>query len=1085
MLTENSALPLSPAQEIVWFHEQLFPAGHVYHFTAVLDLHGTLDVPALRTALERLLRRHRGLRLALVPGDGSAPRQRAYDECRPRYRFVDLSGGPGADLSGGPGKEDFDGIVREQATTPFDLYEAPLVRWTLVRLGPAHHRLVHVEHHLVHDGRSFAVLLRDLFALYRELAHDLPADLPPAADYVDFVELTDKEEARKGRQDGVEYWTRKLSGASTRLSLPGLASARRPRRSGQELHGAQARHPIDAATAARLREVSREQGQTPFLTLLGLFGELLRRHTAAEELVVGTAVDARPPRFQEAVGMFVNTLAVRLGTDPARPAVEVIDDIAEYVVRGLVYADAPVQEVTRGLHRYSADLRNPLFHAMFSAHDAPLPELEVPGLDVSLLEGFNPGVSRFDLDVVLMPDDRRRIGPRDGGGGMTLVWDYDDALFDRSAVDTLHDRLLALLRDYLDHPRTPLDELTAHQAGSAPAAPAPADAARAGKDAPRTVDPVRAGAATHPRNPALISGVRTLDYAELDALVEQLAHRFTECGVRPGHLVACLLPRGTDWVVALLACLRLGAVVCPLSPVDPVDRLAATVRALRPAVTLVQPDSEPPAGLPVTVIEDGAVVGALPGVPGEARTVPDAACVLHTSGSTGRPKPIVVGREALAHHMAAVTEVFALSAEDRALGFAQPWFDVSLEEILPTLHAGGAVVLPRQQIPAAPELVSLAAARGVTVANLPTSYFLVIRQELMDAFRHRRWPLRLLVLGGERLAATPVCELAEVLDGTVLNAYGVAEATITSTVHRVGTADGERPHGEVPLGLPLPGIGVHIVDDRLRPLDRGMVGQIAVSGAGLAAGYLDVPEQQAARFRELRATDGTSVPVYLTGDLGYLDADGELGFLGRRDNQIKLRGHRVELEEVEAHARAVLGDVPCAVVHDTEGPYAPRLVGFARGPGESLPHVSRGLAGRLPAQLIPALWVALDELPTLPGGKPDRTTLTRWAREATHAPADPADPAGGRPADEGHPTLALLKEGWQLVLGHDDFGERSHFFRVGGHSLLVVHLAGWLESRLGARPPMQLVLQHPVLTELADELTRWLAAQPSATPQRR
>ncbi|MEV0261101.1 condensation domain-containing protein [Streptomyces sp. NPDC050617] len=1066
MSTQRPTLPLSPAQEIVWFHEQLFPAGHVYHFTAVLDLQGTLDVPALRTALEQLLRRHRGLRLALSAADGSTGRQEAHDDCRPRYRFADLSDAP---------SEEFDRIVREQATTPFDLHEAPLVRWTLVRLGPTSHRLVHTEHHLVHDGRSFAILMRDLFALYGELAHGRPADLPPTSDYLEFAELADSQEAREARRAGVEHWAHKLRDVPTELSLPGLARGERH----PDLHGAQARHPIDAATATRLRQVSQEQGQTPFLTLLGLFGELLRRHTSAGELVVGTAVDARPPGFQEAVGMFVNTLPIRLGADPHRPTVEVIDDITEYVVRGLAHAGAPIQEVTRELGRYSADLRNPLFHAMFSAHDAPLPELAVPGLEVALLEGFNPGVSRFDLDVVLMPDDRRRIGPRDGVAGMTLVWDYDDALFDRSTVDTLHERLLALLHDYLERPGTPLSQLAAHRAE--PASPAPDGAERADRTEPTPTDPVRPTAAAHPREPALISGVRTLDHSELDALVDRLARRLTEHGVRPGHLVACLLPRGTDWVLTLLACLRLGAVVCPLSPVDPVDRTASALRTLRPAVTIAGPGTEPPEDLPVAVIEDGDVPG-LPEIPADARVLPNAAYVIHTSGSTGRPKPVVVGREALARYTAGAAKTFELTAEDRSLAFAQPWFDVSLEEILPPLHAGGAVVLPRKQIPTAPELVGLAAAHGVTVANLPTSYFLVIHRELAQAFRQRRWSPRLLVLGGERLRAEPVSEVAEALDGTVLNAYGVTEATVTSTVHRAGTPDARHPRGEVPLGRPLPGVGVHIVDDSLQPLDWGMVGQIAVSGTGLADGYLDEPEQQADRFTRVRTADGGTVPAYLTGDLGYLDADGELGFLGRRDNQIKLRGHRIELEEVEAHARAVLGGVPCAVAHDTEGPYAPRLVGFAADVGDALGGLSQELAQRLPAQLVPALWVAVDELPTLPGGKPDRAELTRWAREATHAPVAPAGAEDARD-DGSHPVLALLKEGWQLVLGHGDFDESSHFFRVGGHSLLVIHLVGWLESRLDARPPMHLVLQHPVLRDLADELARWLDARPAAAPQ--
>ncbi|WP_242440823.1 non-ribosomal peptide synthetase [Streptomyces sp. CB02923] len=1085
------SLPLSPSQEIIWFHEQAFPNGYAYHFTAVIDLRGRLDTAALRSALAQLLARHSGLRLALEPGDHTPALQRvAAPTCQPRYATVDLTGEP-------VGGERYEEVLHRHATTPFRLDEAPLLRWTLVTLGPEHHCLLHTEHHLIHDGRSFAVALRDLFAYYTANLSGNSPELPTTRPYEEFLELPECRRPAEQRRRSVEHWAAALDGANTSLSLPGLS--RGPARGER---GAQLRRTFDVATATRLREISRKQGHTPFVTLLGLFGELLRRHSPDQGLVLGTAVDTRPEGFEESVGMFVNTVPVRLEAAPERPACEVIDDVAEDVVRGLAHADAPIQEVTRALGRYAADLRNPLFRAMFSAHDAVLPDGEVPGLEVTVQEGLNFGTVRFDIDVVLLPDARRTVGPRSGQGGMTLLWEYDADVFDDATVSMLHTRFEALVQDYMERPETPLALLDATPRDSAGEKPLQDESLQdesiqnppAAHPEQILTELVSTVAARDPRRPALITGLHTLDHGALEQRIVALTEELRAHGVGEGALVACVLPKGADWIVALLACLRMGAVACPLSLKDPTQRRTEALRRLRPQVVLSHADTEVPRQLPYATPRGPAALVPSPpeqapkplrvqtgrdaGCDGDARRLPGAAYVIHTSGSTGRPKAVAVSRTALAHYLTAVTRRFGLTAEDRALAFAQPWFDVSLEEILPTLHAGGTVVLPRKDLPSAGELIALAAARGVSVLNLPTSYFLSVRGELTECFRQGRWRPRLLVLGGERLRAGAACEAAEALGGTVLNAYGITEATVTSTVHEVGAPDSNRPHGEVPLGRPLPGTAVYVVDAQRRPLPPGMVGEIAVCGPTLADGYLDAPEAQAARFATLPGPGGEDLPAYFSGDRGYLGPDGELCFLGRLDNQVKLRGHRIELEEIEAAARRVTGDVPCAVVYDASGPLAPRLVGFFSGGSVPPDRVSELLAEHLPGPLLPALWVQLETVPSLPGGKPDRAELERLARQAAPEPrkdgegGEGEDGTGSSPA-YGHGVRKVLAEGWREVLGHDAFTGSSHFFRVGGHSLLVIHLVSWLGDRLGARPPLRIVFENPGFEALAEALDAW------------
>ncbi|MEU7153205.1 amino acid adenylation domain-containing protein [Streptomyces sp. NPDC045456] len=1052
---------LSPSQDVVWLHEQMLPGSRAYNFTASIDLWGRLDEAALRAALGAALDRHAGLRLELVERPGEVPEQRVRERCAPRIRTVDLSQEADPEAA-------FQELLRTEAETPLDTTEAPLLRWCLARLGERHHRVVHVEHHLIHDGHSFAILLHDVFTVYRGQVLGEPVELSAARSYEEHARAA----AVADRQASLAHWTGELSDATFDLPLPGLARPGAQRRHA----GGQLRQAIGADLAERLRESSRAQGHTPFSTLLSLFAELLRRHSGRTDIVVGTAVGNRPVGFEGTVGMFVNTIPLRLRPDPAAAALETVDEVTDTLIRALPHQEVPVQELTRALGRHTSGADNPLFSVMFSAHDAALPEIEVPELEVALYEGFNTGTTRFDLDLVLMPDDRRTVGPRQGAAGMTLVWDYDRDLFGEDVVRLLSERFLDVLRAYLETPDAPLASLGA-AAVTADRATGPEEAdALASLPTDEVLDPV---ARQDAARPALVGGAQSLTYGQLGAQVDDLARRLRAAGVTAGRPVAAVLPRGTDSVVTLLACLRTGAVYCPLSPNDPATRLTTLLERLNPALVLATRESAlslPAEGLPVALLDGPAFPeAAAPAQDLGPDAFKDAAYVIHTSGSTGLPKPVVVSRAALAQHARATADRYGLTERDRVLLFAQPSFDVALEEVLPSLLAGACLVLPQREVPTPDELTAVLAARRVTVANLPTSYFLAVRQELGEALRDGRWAPRTIILGGERLPVGALRELFDAVDAAagspsvaVLNAYGVTEAAITSTVHEVTRAD-LRDGAEVPLGAELPGTRVHVLDAGLRPLPAGAVGELAVAGAGLADGYFGNARATAERFVTPDALGGER--VYRTGDLGYRDLTGRLCFLGRRDNQVKLRGYRIELEEVEAAASAELGGRSSAVVLDPGGPAGPRLIGFLEsragdgaGPDEQELHAA--LSRRLPTALVPARWIRLDAMPTLQGGKPDRAALARRVAELPPEEAAGHAAAGtsGEPAD---PQVALLAEAWREVLGHDDFTPASHFFQIGGHSLLAAQLAAWLEPRLGSRPPLRLFFQNPVLADQA------------------
>ncbi|GHF67723.1 hypothetical protein GCM10018790_52120 [Kitasatospora xanthocidica] len=1029
---------LSPSQEIVWLHEQMLPGSRAYNFTAVLDLWGALDRDALHAGLAAVLDHHPGLRLELVPSAEGLPGQRVAEGCQPELRHSDFAAEADPEAV-------FRQLLAAEAEEPLDTERAPLLRWHLVKLAEDHHRLVHVEHHLVHDGHSFAILLRDLFTVYRARVLGESYELATAPSYEDHA----RSAAGVSRDRALDFWTKELTDAPREVTLPGLARPGTERRH----RGGQLRQAIGADLAGRLRERSKTDGHTPFSTLLALLAELLRRHSGHRELVVGTAVGNRPEGFEGTVGMFVNTVPLRLRLDPAAPGTEAVDEVTDVLMRALPYQDLPVQELTRrlGLHTSGAD--NPLWNVMFSAHDAALPDVQAPGLEVSLYEGFNTGTTRFDLDLVLLPDDRRVVGEKHGAAGMTLVWDYDADLFRESEAVLLSERLLELLRCYLDQPQAPIAEL----------APAPEAEPAAGPTAEETAAaaPLLDPAAAHdPTALALLAGTERISYGELDRRVTELAERLRAAGVTPGQPVAAVLPRGADSVVALLACLRHGAVYAPLSTEDPAARLGLLLERLSPALVLATRQSAlalPAEGVTPALLDGPAFPKAEP-----TAVLDGAAYLIHTSGSTGVPKPVRVGRAALAGYVAAIAARYGLTSADRVLLFARPSFDVALEEVLPALAAGAALVVPQREVPTGPELVAVLAARGVTVANLPTSYLLAVREDLREALRDGRWTPRLLVLGGERLPARALADLTGAT--TVLNAYGVTEATVTSTVYEVTAAD-VAEDGEIPLGTELDGVRMHVLDDMLRPLPAGCVGELVVGGTMVADGYLGLPEPTAARFVTVPALGGAR--VYRTGDRGYRDLDGRLRFLGRADNQVKLRGHRIELEEIEAAASAELGGRSCAVVLHTDPRTGPRLLGFLEGadrPDQAALH--EALARRLPGGLVPASWTAVAAMPTLPGGKPDRAALTRLADRAGDTTAE--EPAA--PSAFADPGQELIAAAWREVLGHDRFTADSHFFEVGGHSLLAAQLAAYLEPHLGSRPPLRTLFRHAVLADQARAL---------------
>ncbi|MGK5671789.1 non-ribosomal peptide synthetase [Micromonospora sp. URMC 106] len=1032
MSTTSRTFALSAQQELVWLHQRLSPDSAAYHFTAVFDLDGVLDRDALRRSLEQVVAGHDAFRLAVSADE---PTQRIVDgDLRVHLDELDLRDATDPDA-------DFLDALRRHAAQLFRLDAAPLGRWLLVRLAEHRHRLVHSEHHLIHDGRSFSTFVEALFTTYRAITTGREPSPPRAPGYAEYVRHCQQPAYRAEVAEALSWWQEELAGTDFAATFHGLARSRAPRR---DFAGGQLRRSLPPDLVRALHERAARDGHTPFAVLYGLFAELLRRHHGRDDFVLGTAVGNRPPAFRHTIGMMVNSLPVRLRHEPGWSGTDLVDVAMRSLFAALDQQAAPVHEIVRRLGASTGDLDNPLFRVMFSQHDSPLPRWTVPGLDVSVTEGINLQSARFDIDVVVIP------GHRALGGGhteaLTMVWDYSTERFTPAAVALLSARYERLLRAYLAAPAAPVREL--------PMDEPPAVAASERAAAPPVADRLRAAFARFGDAVAIHQGSNTLSYADLAARVRQAGAALHDAGARPGHVVAAVLPRGVDAIVYLLACLDAGIPFAPL-PVDTPDpRVARVVERLRPVLLIAEPDRcARLREAPTNVVPAGWTRSDAP--PPTARTI-DAAYVIHTSGSTGVPKAVAVSRPSLDAAVDRTVEAFALTSADRTLQFTNPAFDVFLEEVLPTLVQGGALVLPRVDVPSGAELAALLLLRRVSVLNLPTAYLASVVADLSAGLADRDHALRMIVVGGERLPAELARETAAIAPGLrVCNAYGVTEATITSTLHDVVPM--APTEDEVPIGRPLPGVRVVVLDDRDVPQPAGVPGEIAIGGAGTDCWYVDEPELTARRFRPLA---GGGEPYYRSGDIGYWRPDGTLCFVGRRDRQVKVRGHRIEPEEVELAARRISGDRECAVLLVGSAAEA-RLVGFVEDPPPGLVDLlPRRLGETLPRVSVPDQWIAVPAFPRQPGsGKVDRTALRRIAVDR---PAPPAP-------DVADPVLNLVLAAYRDVLGRD-VDAQDDFFDLGGHSLLAARVAGLIEGGLGRRVQMRLVFERPRPAELAEAI---------------
>ncbi|NBC40419.1 amino acid adenylation domain-containing protein [Corallococcus exiguus] len=1040
--------PLSVQQEQVWFLQKLSPGSISYQAQTTLRVLGGLDLAVLERALTEITRRHELLRTTYEEIDGR-PWQRVLPVTPVQVPLIDLSG-----LSSVEREHRREEALRQELRRPLSLFEPPLVRWTVVRLAPDDHELVLVEHHVVHDGVSFSVLMRELDVLYNAYLRGESSPLPELpVQYRDFAAWQREALDGPAMKAQLDYWRTRLAGAPEVLPL----RTDHPRPRVQTFNGDLLRLELPPALPGALRAFCQQEGVTLFNALFAAFATLLHRYTGEQDLCIGSAFAARAGvrNIENVIGMFVNAVVLRCDVSGAPSFRELVRQVRDLTVAAAEHQTYPFLKLIEGLGVKRDPSRNPLVQAMFSFHDSAVRSPRLGDASCTIFERGN-GSSKVDLDVVAIPHAGRHLGDRARGDArISLIWEYNRDLFDRSTMERMAAHFLRLLEAAVASPGMPVSRL-----------PMLSDAERQvvlanGSTKLVSVDPpvhqqVLAQALRTPDAVAVRDETGTLTYSELVRRATLIAEHLHAHGVGVESVVGVCSPRGPELVTAELGVMLSGAAFLPLDPEHPAERIALILgdAGVRQVITTGLLVDRLPATVKRVRIESfhgpGTPQGGLPTEvqPGQR------AYVMYTSGSTGAPKGVVVEHGALAHLVGWHRRAFGLEPSSRTTLLYSPAFDPSVAELWPALTAGASLHVPGQDVRLSPErLQAWLLSERITFTDLPTA--------LAERLLALPWPascdLRTVLAGGDRLHTRPVPGLP----WRLFNQYGPTETTVTATSGEV------LPSGPVEtlpaIGQPIDGTTAYVLDAELQPVPTGVAGELYVGGAGVARGYLNRPDLTAASFVPDPYSAHSGARMYRTGDRVLARPDGMLEFMGRMDAQLKIRGFRVEPAEVAVRLRTHPGLAEAHVRAWSPPGGAPQLVGYLVPlAGQPLPTPARlreHLARELPAYMIPSAYVELKALPLTHGGKVDERALPE-PTPGTQAPRVPL-------ANEHERRIATI---WCETLRLENVGAEDNFFDLGGHSLLLAQVQHLLKHRIGHDVPMVTLFEFPTVRALAGHL---------------
>lgn len=1015
---------LSFAQRRLWFLERVNAGTSAYVIGGAMRIRGALDVDLLFEACRGLVLRHEALRTRFGE-TGGEPFAEILDDLPPSLEIVDMPAIPEAERIAHARD-----LFSRRMAEPFDLDTGPLFAVSVYRYAPDDLVLLTRVHHIVSDGWSLAVFSRELLELYTAFREGRADTLPPVEAHAADHALWENDRAATGRwKRDFAYWTEELAGAPALTELP----IDRPHPARPSYRGARYSAWLEPQTCQALRGLAKRTGATQFMVLLAALQILLHRHSGQEDVLIGSPVANRMDRrFGNTIGCLINNVVLRgeLGGDPTFS--DFVQQVRSKVLSAHDHSEPPFDMVVEELRPERSTRHAPVFQVLFTLMTFPELNANLPGTTSTDIP-VETGATRFDLSVEAV--ERK--------GLLKLSYEYARDLFDRATILRLHQRYKTLLEAIIADPGRRISEydIVSAEDRAQLAELTRARPARYDDDATThaLIDRV---AEQYADRPAVVAGQDMLDYRTLVRRANGLAAHLVSGGVAPGDLVAVALEPDCDLIVALLATWKAGAAYVPLDPMHPADRLAMILEDAAPAalVTTSKIARDLPEADVRTVLIDQTDIEPLETSPPCPVGAEELAYVIYTSGSTGRPKGVEVRHRNLVSFLAAMRVEPGLCADDRVLSVTTPSFDIAgLEYWLPLTTGAATVIADRAQRIDGTALAELLDSQRITMMQAtPATWRL-----LLDS----GWTgmLRLTALCGGEAMPQALAEALVPKVAALWNMYGPTETTIWSTLQRIATAE-----DAASIGRPIQNTRVAVVDTQGRPVPPGIVGELCIAGDGVARGYRNRPDLTADRFARVDFPETGPVQAYRTGDLVRQRADGALVFVGRNDFQVKVRGFRVELGEVEARLSAVPGVANCVVIaHAPEGGQAALYAYIvATAPDAFDPDRARSaLRADLPEYMVPSGFIALDALPLTPNLKVDRKALPK---PETAAVAE-IRVAETFVMSETERQIAAL---WCEVLGLPSVGLNQSFFDAGGHSMLLVKLHEKLKTAFGDKIPL-------------------------------
>jgi amino acid adenylation domain-containing protein len=1026
---------LSFAQERLWFLDQLEGRSPAYNMPLAARLQGRLDRAALQRALDEIVRRHQILRSNFV-AEGDEPVVVTREQASCSFAYFDRV----------PASLTERELMRAEAGRSFDLQADPLIRASLYRETDTSHLLFVTMHHIVSDGWSLGVFCRELALLYEAFDSGATSPLPELSiQYGDYAAWQRSHVSASALQQQLEFWRGALRGAPDAINLP----LDHPRPAVQTYRGGSHSFVIDSATTTRLRERCAEFDVTLFMTLLAGFAAVLSRYSGQQEVVIGTAVANRRPETESLIGLFVNTLALRINLSGDPSVRDLLARVRETCLAAYEHQELPFEQVVDAVKPVRHLSHAPLFQVSFDVQDDAAAEVRMH--DVALVAMEQQAVSsKFDLGLSIEPS----------ADHLTCTLSFNSDLFEPATIERLCSHVAVLLGDLAAHPDARLSQLRMmteaewHQVvhgWNATAQEFPAHATL-----PELID---AQARATPDRVAVVAGNDTLTYAELIARANQLANYLLSQGVTRESLVAIAVDRSTDLVIGLLGIMKTGAAYVPIEPSYPRARIAGMLDDAQPSVIVthssVAPDLPPANAKLVSIDRIGRELDRCSPDLSIAGPVADGvAYVIYTSGSTGQPKGVQVTHRPLVNFLHSMRRAPGLADRDVVLAVTTISFDIAALELYLPLVVGARVVVADRAAASDPQRLAAAIEdHGVTFMQATPATW----RMLVDSGWRPALPLR-IASGGEALPSELAARLRN-LGLELWNLYGPTETTIWSAAGRV---EHDRRDGVEPIGAPIGNTQLYVLDANLSPQPVGVPGELYIGGEGLARGYLHRPDLTADRYSPDPFASGPGARMYRTGDLVRRLAGGDIEFMGRVDNQVKIRGFRIELGEIEwALARHdAVGEA--VVVARPDGAGELQLVAYVVAAAQAVPgaeELRAFLTLRLPEFMIPATIIALDALPRTPNGKIDRPALpapdrSRPELRAVYQP----------PRTETERSIAAI---WQGALDVDRVGIDDNFFDLGGHSLLMTRVHARLRAAFDTPLPLVELFQYPTVRTLA------------------